>query len=64
MNNKMKLALDITETIRLKIAYDMGRYDDDLPDDIECQDWLYGKVVDLFDELPESWEEQNNLLVG
>ena len=58
MNNQIVLTLDIDESRRLKIAYDMGRYDDDLPDDIECQDWMYQMIMDRFDELRESAEQK------
>ena len=54
MKNQIVLTLDITESRRRKIAYDMGRYNDDLPDDIECKDWMYQMIVDKFDELRES----------
>ena len=54
MNNKIVLTLDITESRRRKIAYDLGQYADDLPDDIECQDWLYQMILDKFDELREA----------
>lgn len=54
--NHIVLTLDITETRRRKIAYDLGQYDDDLPDDIECKDWIYQMIVDKFDGLPEANE--------
>lgn len=37
-----------------KIAWDMGRYADDLPDDQEVEDWLKQSIDDLFDNLPKA----------
>ena len=34
-----------------KIAWDLGQYADDLPDEEECKDWLEQQLQDHFDEL-------------
>lgn len=55
MITQIILNLDLTETRKRKIAYDLGRYDDDLPDETECKDWMYEQLIHRLDELPEGF---------
>ena len=53
---KLLVVIEISQSNQKKIAYDMGRYADDLPDDVECKDWLEQLIQDEFDSLPEANE--------
>lgn len=53
---KVILEIEIDEIRRSKIAYDLGQYVDDLPDDVECEDWLNQMITDKFEELREARE--------
>lgn len=46
--------ITIDKSKQSKIAWDMGRYANDLPDETEIEDWLNQKMIDIFDELPEA----------
>lgn len=57
---KVLVAIEISDSNQKKIAYDLGRYADDLPDEEECKDWLDQQLQDRFDELPEAMEVPQN----
>ncbi len=48
------LIVGINEKRRSKIAYNLGQYTDDLPDNVECEDWLVQLLSDKFKSLPEA----------
>lgn len=51
---KILINVEIDESRQKKIAYDLGNYANDLPDETECEDWLNQMIEDKFDELHEA----------
>lgn len=45
------MSIYINETNQKKIGWAMGNYSNELPDDVECKDWLEANLQDTFNEL-------------
>lgn len=52
--DKMKLivAIELSDVIREKIGWNLGRYAEDLPDEVECKDWIDSQLQETFENMP------------